>query len=242
MGTRTEKKAPRGKPGRRAAKGIAKDQLKRPVKAPPKAVPLEIPQPDKARVWVRVRQLAPESPLVVHAFSEKARRQINDKKSQKARAPRGKYDAMAAFEAAKYLDDEGRDCIPAYTFKAAIVAAARMVDYTDMTNLRQLIFVEGELLPLTFERCQMHEGYVRLAGPGKPADIRHRPMYHGWSVDLTIQYNPKRLSASQVLHLLTLAGDSVGLCEGRPSSKAVLGWGRFEIDPTYQPMGDADAA
>jgi hypothetical protein len=162
-----------------------------------------------------------------------------DKKTQKAKSPRGKYDKQAAFEAAKYLDEEGRDCLPAYVFKASLVAAARLVDYTDMTKLRQAIFVEGQLLPLEFERCENHEGYVRLSGPSGNADVRHRPMYHSWSIELVIQYNPKRLSPSQVLHLLTLAGDSVGVCEGRPSSKAVLGWGRFEIDPTQQPIGSA---
>lgn len=238
MATRTTSKG--GRAGRHARQQAP---TKEGPKTPAKAVPLEIPKPDKSRVWVRVRQLAPESPLVVHRFGDKARRQINDKKEQKAKSPRGKYSPQEAFEGAKYYNDEGQDCVPAYVFKAAIVAAARMVDYTDMTNLRQLIFVEGDLLPIEFESCELHEGYVRLAGPGKPADIRHRPMYHGWSVDLIIQYNPKRLSPSQVLHLLTLAGDSVGICEGRPSSKSVLGWGRFEIDPTYQPMGtQADAA
>lgn len=206
---------------------------------PDSTIELEIPRPDTARVWVRVRQLAPESPLVVHRFHEKARQQLMDKKQQKAKAPRGKYDPHAAFLAAKHLDSEGRDCVPACAFKAAIISAARLVEYITMSALKQMVFVEGDLLPLNFDRCENYESYVRLAGPGKNPDIRNRPMYHGWSVDLVIEYNQKLLSPSQLLHLLQLAGHSVGLCEGRPASSSVLGWGRFEIDPDQTPVGDA---
>jgi hypothetical protein len=108
MATKTQKKSPRGK----GSRSTVADQAK-PTRKPAKAVPLEIPQPDKSRVWVRVRQLAPESPLVVHNFGAKSRRQINDKKMQKAKAPRGKYSATEAFEEAKYYDEDGADCIPA---------------------------------------------------------------------------------------------------------------------------------
>jgi hypothetical protein len=53
------------------------------------------------------------SSLIVHAWSEKAKGMMRDKQQKAARAPRAAKDPKADFEAAKYLNAEGKDCIPA---------------------------------------------------------------------------------------------------------------------------------
>lgn len=95
-----------------------------------------------------------------------------------------------------------------------------------MTVIRGALFVEGDLLPLKFKSCNMREDMVRV-GMGT-ADLRYRPEYTDWSVDLTIEYNSNVLQAEQVLNLIRLAGFSVGICEWRPEKNG--DFGRFDID------------
>lgn len=174
------------------------------------------------KMTVKVRGI---SPLIVHAFSEKAKKQIRDKQMKKAKSAKEAKDPEADFEAAKYTNAEGKDCIPAICLKAAIVNAARFADDLKMTVLRGAIFIEGELLPITYGSCTMREDTVRV-GMGT-TDLRYRPEYKDWSVDVDVRFNSRVLSKEQVVNLISLAGFSVGICEWRPERNGQ--YGRFEV-------------
>jgi len=55
------------------------------------------------------------------------------------------------------------------------------------------------------------------------ADIRYRPEFDPWSVDLEIKYNAAVLSAEQIVNLVNLAGFSVGVGDWRPEKSGTHG-------------------
>jgi hypothetical protein len=80
------------------------------------------------------------APLIVHRFSEKAKRQMLDA-MQGRKSPKEAKDPEAEYEAAFYRTDDGGYGIPVIAFKAATVSAARFYGKSvSMTALRQFVF------------------------------------------------------------------------------------------------------
>jgi hypothetical protein len=180
------------------------------------------------------------TPLVVCAWSEKARRQMLDKQMKKASRGKEAKDPHADYMASRYLSTEGWDGIPAGGVKGALVNACRAVDGLPMTLAKRMVFVrsqgmtaKGQGLVKVEGTPEMHEGMVRLDNGGT-ADIRFRAMFKQWSALLEIEFLSSVISAEQVCNLVELAGYIEGLCEHRPGSpKSCTGdWGRFKIQRT----------
>ena len=77
----------------------------------------------------------------------------------------------------------------------------------------------------------MLESMVRIGGIQKTVDIAVRPQWLEWGARLRFRYDADQFSASDVVNLISRAGQQVGICEGRPdsSSSTGCGWGVFEI-------------
>lgn len=216
-----------------AAKAEGKGRGKAKKEEPPKRDPrapevLELVQLPQLNIKNVTIPIVGVTPLVVNGWSAKAIQMMRDAQMGAARAKKAPKDPHACFEGAKYKDAKGNDCLKACFFKAAMVAAGRFLDGTNMTLLRMSVFVKGDLLPFEFDECIMHEGMVRNATG--VADIRYRPMYSNWRVSFDVEYFANDLSLSQVVELVRQAGMRVGICEGRPEKSPTLGWGRFDID------------
>src|SRR5512134_1635396 len=80
-------------------------------------------------------------PLVIHQFAEKAKQEIRDKQQKNPKQAKEKREPQAEFLAARYIDEEGRECAPITALKKAIISAA--VAFEDITKvaLRQALFV-----------------------------------------------------------------------------------------------------
>lgn len=172
------------------------------------------------------------SDLIMHAWAPKAIKQIADKQQHNAADPLGAKVPAEAFEAAKYKDAQGRDCLLACAIKKAIVAAARVDDTAKMTELRQSIFVRGERIPIEYEECVMREDAVRISKGG--VDLRYRPAYRNWRATVEIEWLISQFSAEQVLNLVQIAGFSVGIHEWRPERSGEFG--RFRL-LSAEPLG-----
>lgn len=187
---------------------------------------IDIPQPKVGVVRLR---LVGTSPLIVNNFSEKGKEQMRDKQQGKAKLKKPPKDPVECFEGAKYLDEKGRDCVKAIGIKHAIVEAARYVDGLSMSMLYTTIFVRGDLLPIKYKKCVMREDVVRVGSfPNKTADLRYRPEYQEWSIEIDVEFSEHMLNANQVVNLAQLAGFHNGLCEWRPQKKG--DFGRFEVE------------
>lgn len=177
------------------------------------------------------------SPLVIHAFAEKAKQEIRDKQQKKAKKAKEERNPEAEFLAARYLDEQGRECAPITAIKKAIVTSATAFEDLTKVGLRQSVFVfptncpQSPLVPI--ERYDgtpavgvMREDAVTIGINTR--GLAYRPEYREWQLRVSIEFNPRLVSKEQLLALVDQAGWGVGICEGRPEKTSALGWGRFE--------------
>jgi hypothetical protein len=179
----------------------------------------------------------PGSPLVIHAFAEKAKQEIRDKQQKKAKKAKEERDPNAEFLAARYVDDQGRECAPVTALKKALISAATAFDDLTKVALRQAIFVDSLVSPgspyIPIETADgapavgvMREDAVTIGINTR--GLTYRPAYADGQLRVRIEYNPRLVSEEQLLALVDQAGWGVGICEGRPERSSALGWGRFQ--------------
>ena len=180
--------------------------------------------------------------LCIHKFSEKARQIMLDKHMGKPTTLRENKVPAQDFMRCLYvlpgstpiLHDEdpenvwaeGRFGIKAISFKNAAVRAATSAG-AKMTETRMAIQIGASLASdeLIEIHCEpgpkMRQDVVRNDS-GVP-DIRFRPEFWPWAVELPVTYNKSMVSLAQVVSLFHLAGFGVGIAEGRPSGKESSG-------------------
>jgi hypothetical protein len=174
------------------------------------------------------------APLIANRWSEKAKQMMLDAQQSAARTKKDPKDPVANFEAARYRLVDGRDGIPATAFKAAICDAGRFFDGITMTDLKRMIYVDGEvagqekLVPLTYGDVIMREDTPRNANG--VADLRYRPQYWPWSATLRISTVKGQFDDESLYALVDAAGLG-GVGEWRPSApKSKTGtFGTFEV-------------
>lgn len=177
------------------------------------------------------------SPLVIHAFAEKAKAEIRDKQAKKAKEKKGVRDTEGEFLSARYLNAHGEECAPITAIKKSIISAATAFDDITKVGLRQAVFVDcaahpGEdLVPIETHDGKSAVGVMREDAVTIGINTRgltYRPEYREWQLRVRIEYNSRIVSHEQLFALVDQAGWGVGICEGRPERTSALGWGRFE--------------
>ena len=170
------------------------------------------------------------SPLIMHRWSEKARKDMLDKQMKKtvkkeAKSPEEQY------EASIYYLDDGRLGFPADAFKKTMIRGAKQIGLV-MTDAKTSFFIHGEyctrddreLVPVVGE-VQPREDMVRLNGA--TSDIRFRGQVVKWEAELNISYNSSITSFDHIVNMLHAAGYGVGIGEWRPERDGTFG--RFEV-------------
>lgn len=174
------------------------------------------------------------APLIVHKFSEKAKRQMLDA-MQGRKSPKQPRDPEADYESAMYLHDDGGYGFPVIAFKAATVGASRYFGKSvPMTMLRQSIFVDAEFSKRDGQKLariagtpHMREDVVRV---GMGTDLRYRPEFTEWQAVLEVTFVASMLTRDSVLSLIDAGGMGVGVGEWRPEKKG--DFGTYQIDGT----------
>ena len=176
------------------------------------------------------------APLIVHRFSEKAKRQMLDA-TQGRKTPKMAKDPEAEYLACFYRFTDGGSGFPVIAFKAATVSAARFYGKeVSMVGLRQQIFfcgelgVDGQMLARIEGEPAMREDVTRVGNGG--ADLRYRPEYRQWSTTIEVTYVSSMLTRGSVLSLIDAGGMGVGVGEWRPERKG--DFGTYRIDPSRE--------
>lgn len=209
------------------------------AKAAPEPQPETLIIPRLTRETIVVT-ITGETPLIVHRFSEKAKR-IMLEAMQGRKNPKEPKDPVAEFEAAAYRFEDGGYGFPAIGVKAAMVSAGRFYKGVTMVALRQAIFVKGVIgvdgqqliriiggTPEMGEEPEMREDVVRVGMSG--TDLRYRPTWKEWSAEVEISYFTGMLDRTAILALLDAAGTGVGIGEWRPERNGDNG--TFRVDDT----------
>ena len=192
-----------------------------------------------------------DTPLIVHAWSEKAKREMLEKqmkvtktKAKTAKNPvedfiRSMYwltpmpEEMteAAFDEA--INNGAKFGFPVTGFKqAAISAAYRMGWAKDKASLRGAFFIdcdENQMVEIHSDPPIMREDMVKLQGT--TADIRYRGEFRNWSADMTISFNENgQYTLEQIINIINAGGYVCGVGEWRPERDGQ--YGMFHIAAT----------
>lgn len=194
----------------------------------------EIPKLDIRMMEVTV---VGDSPLIVHAWSAKSKREMLDKQLKKAKGAKEAKDPKADFEASLYRLEDGGYGFPSVGFKSAAVTACTSVAGITKIAARQAFHILGEDVDVegVFEGTKARHNLVRIEG-GDPsmredtvrvgmgtADLRYRGEFADWSAKLLVRYNGNVLSEGQILNIINVAGFAVGVGEWRPERDGQYG-------------------
>lgn len=193
------------------------------------AAEIHIPRIERETLVVPILGI---TPLIVHRFSEKAKRQMLDA-MQGRKSPKQAKDPEAEYEAAFYRLDDGRPGMVVGAFKQATVGGARFYHAVKMTEVKSFLWFLGELgndgrMMVAIEGDPvMREDVVRVNRGG--SDLRYRPQFTSWSTSLTVAYPKSALSRESVLSLIDAGGMGVGVGEWRPEKDGEFG--TYCVDP-----------
>ena len=178
-----------------------------------------------------------DTPLIMHAWSEKAKREMLDKQMKKTKsAAREAKNPVEDFIRSMYwltpmptdmtedgfekaIADGARFGFPVTAFKqAAISAAYRMGWAKDKMSLRGAFFIDSDanqMIEIHSDTPVMREDMVKV-GMGT-ADIRYRGEFRNWYADIVISYNKNgQHTLEQILNILNAGGYVCGVGEWRP--------------------------
>lgn len=182
------------------------------------------------------------SPLVIHRFSAKVKKQMTEKiesgskpaAGKKVHAPRSTSDL---FDEARYRSAQGWDGFNASSIRAAMISACRLVGFK-MTLAKLSVFVvedgtdaiEPQIPLIRIEGKATKQEDMARVETGQPY-VTVRAAYHGWKAKIRIRFDMDQFTAQDVSNLIQRVGLQVGIGEGRPDSKnsAGMGWGLFEV-------------
>lgn len=193
-------------------------------------VGIEIPKLELKEFYLHI---IGDSPLIVHAWSEKAKKQMLDKQMKKATKGREAKDPFMDFCDSLYwltekpknptMEDveSARFGFPVVAFKAAAVDGGFLSGVTSKkTTGRAAFHIIGEMAEIDGKPV-MREDMVRV-GQGT-ADIRYRAEFKEWRTTLRIRYNELAMSMEQIVNLFNFGGFGVGIGEWRPAKDGSYG-------------------
>lgn len=202
---------------------------------------VEIKPIEEQKVTLRI---VGDTPLIMHAWSEKAKKEMLDKQmriaktsAKEAKSPVADFiDSMywiakkpeektfEGFQAA--IDAGAKFGFPVTAFKqAAISAAYRLGWVPDKMSLRGVFYIdadENQMIEIKSDPPIMREDMVRV-GMGT-ADIRYRGEFRNWYADLTIRFNRNgRYDIGQIVNIINAGGYTCGIGEWRPERDGQYG-------------------
>ena len=190
-----------------------------------------------------------DSPLICHAWSEKAQLMMLEKQQKKAtsakeiRRPSVEFadslywltekpnlDNLTDEEAQAFLAEiipQSKFGFPTLAFKAAAIDGAFQQKVVDKkTTARGAIHVIGEFAEIDGTPT-IREDIGRI-GMGS-ADLRYRAEFKTWSTVLHIKYNSGAISLEQVVNLFNVGGFSNGVGDWRPAKDGSFGTFHVEV-------------
>lgn len=197
-----------------------------------------------------------DTPLIVHRWTEKAKKEILDGQTGKKKGKKKdkkvpaadfveaaywltempKYskepsdeEVIEAFEAA--VEAGARFGFPATAIKQAANSAAYRLGWVqNQMGLRGAWFIEADengLVEVHSDTPVIREDMVKIGI--SQTDIRYRPQFNNWYIDLTILYNAKGdYSLETIINAINAGGYTCGIGEWRPERDG--DFGRFHVE------------
>lgn len=181
-----------------------------------------------------------DTPIITHAWSEKAKREMLQKQVKAAKAGREAKDPQADFVSSLYEMSPGVFGFPATGVKNCILSAAHKDKgiarsgvmgalwlNADMVRVRPALagaICDMPLVRIWGSEPEMREDMVRVgSGLNKTASLAYRAQFTVWAIRISGRFNATVLNAEQLAFLIQEAGPSFGLGEWRNEKKGMFG-------------------
>ncbi len=187
------------------------------------------------RVW-----LIGDTPLIVHAWSEKAKREMLQKQVKATKPGKEARDPQADFVSSLYDMGDGTYGFPVTGVKNAILASAHKDKGIPRTAVMASLWLDAQMVrvrpALSGSICdmplvriyggepEMREDMVKIgAGLNKTANLAYRGQFTIWAMNVSGRFDSAVLSPEALAFLIQGAGMSSGLGEWRNERKGVFG-------------------
>lgn len=180
-----------------------------------------------------------DSPLIMHKWSEKAKKEILDKQMKKAKTKghdakdpvadfinsmywlEGEPEEKTEEGFAKAIQNGARFGFPSVAFKASAVSAGYRCGVTkDKVSMNAAFHIDGEFVEI-HGTPEMREDMVKIAMG--TADIRYRGEFKNWYAVFPVKYNASAISLEQLVNLFNLGGFACGVGEWRAEKGGTFG-------------------
>jgi hypothetical protein len=184
--------------------------------------------------------LVGDTPLITHAWSEKARREMLSKQVKAPKAGKEARDPQADFVSSLYEMGEEKYGFPVTGIKNCILSAAHKDKgiarsatmaalWLDAEMVRVRPALAGAVCDMPLVRIygtapEMREDMVKVGkGLTKIASLAYRAQFSIWGIRFSGRFNAAVLNAEQIAFLIAEAGMAYGLGEWRNERKGVFG-------------------
>ena len=194
-----------------------------------------------------------DTPLIVHAWSEKPKKEMLEKQQKKTKTSakairdpfaefmnacywiteKPKEDTEEAF--AKAIQNGAKFGFPVTAIKQAAQSTLyRLGAIPNQMIMRGAFFIKGigenqlgEIITPYPPECR--EDMVKIGGISKTSDLRYRPCFKDWKMILDIEYNASSdITWEQIVNGINAAGFMNGIGEWRPEKDGP--YGRFHVE------------
>lgn len=181
-----------------------------------------------------------DTPLITHAWSEKAKREMLAKQVKAPKAGKDARDPQTDFVNSLYEMGDGTYGFPAMGVKNCILSAAHKDKGIAKTAVLSALWINAQmvrtrpalagaicdmpLLRIYGGNPEMREDMVKIGqGLNKTATLSYRGQFTVWAFKVTGRFNDSILNTEQLAFLIDECGLSCGLGEWRNERKGMFG-------------------
>lgn len=180
------------------------------------------------------------TPLITHAWSEKARREMLGKQLKSTKGGKEQRDPEADFVSSLYEMGDGGYGFPAMGIKNCLLSAAHKDKGVPRTAVMSALWLDAEmvrsrpalagaicdmpLLRIYGDRPVNREDMVKIgSGLNKIANLAYRGQFTRWAMRVSGRLNTSVVTTEQLAFLVDESGMSAGLGEWRNEKKGMFG-------------------
>jgi hypothetical protein len=191
-----------------------------------------------------------DTPLICHAWSEKAKRQMLGKQVQEIKVEGVEArDPQDDFINSLYDMGDGHYGFPPTAIKKAIVAVAHVDKGIAKIDVQSSVWFDADIISvrpalagaicdmplvrIVAGRPEMREDMVRIgSGLKKTANLAYRGQFFPWAINLTGRFFSDRINEEALINLMYWSGLEVGVGEWRNEKSGMMG--------AYHPADEAE--
>lgn len=184
--------------------------------------------------------LVGDTPLITHAWSEKAKREMLQKQVKATKPGKEARDPQADFVSSLYEMGDGGFGFPATGIKNCIMSVAHKDKGIARTAVMAALWIDAEMVrarpALAGAICdmpliriwggdpEMREDMVKIgAGLQKTANLAYRGQFTVWAMKVTGRFNSTVINPAALAFLIQESGMSSGLGEWRNERRGLFG-------------------